>query len=97
MNILIIGAQATGKSVLAQALKEYHANRFEGVMLFDDGGEATASLTVAESRKKTAEVRLKETKGKRKKHTICVMQTGGQLMVNPDLFDYMIQTSKFSK
>lgn len=94
MNILIIGLPATGKSVVAQALKEYHEARKEDVVVYDDTTDATDSYTVGEARQKTAEARLKSTKGNPKSHTICVMQPDSRLMVSPKLLDYMIQTSK---
>ena len=95
MNILIIGAQATGKSVLAQALKEYHEARKEEAVVYDDNpAEMTASETAAKSRLITAIERLKKTKGKPNCHTIMVMCSGSQLMINPNLVDYLYQTSK---
>lgn len=94
MNILIIGQQATGKSVVAQALKEYHEKRNEAVVVFDDSQDVTVSETVAASRLESAKVQVKSTKGKAKAHTIMVMQSGNELMISPRLVDYMIQTSK---
>ena len=94
MNILIIGMQATGKSVLAQALKEYHEARKEDVVVYDDTTDATDSYTVGEARQKTAEAQLKSTKGKPKAHTLYVMQTGSEIRIDPKLVDYLYQTSK---
>jgi len=95
MNILIYGPMASGKTLLANALKYYYESHKQKVGIISDGNNYTSSVSEGERLRELGERKLYLTKNSKLRHSIVTTQAyPDQIYGFYDNYDYHINIGR---